>query len=203
MNQVAEEYRRRGHRPYVLPSSFHPLGAIAYVDCARELAEQLDRRGIHANHVYLTSAGATQVGLALGARHLQCTFRVTGINHSPSTAHLTDRLLALAADTAARLGIATRLDAADLPNDAAFVGSGYGVPTADGVQVIGRLARTEGIFLDPVYTAKGMAGLIAHVRSGRIRSGETVVFVHTGGLPNLFAFGAEMLRLAGASGPPA
>ena len=66
-------------------------------------------------------------------------------------------------------------------------GSAYGVPTSEGVAAIRLVARTEGVFLDPVYTGKAMAGLIAEIRSGKIREGETVVFLHTGGEPGLFA----------------
>jgi 1-aminocyclopropane-1-carboxylate deaminase/D-cysteine desulfhydrase-like pyridoxal-dependent ACC family enzyme len=192
MQKVAEEYRARGHRPYVLPSSFHPLGAIGYVDCALELAAQLEQRDIRVDRVYLASAGATQVGLVLGAKHLRCSFRVTGISYTTSTERLKERMVALGAEAAARLGIDTHVEASDLLNES-FAGPGYGIPTPDGIEAIHLLAKTEGMFLDPVYTAKGMAGLIAHIRSKRIQDGETVVFVHTGGLPALFAYNREVL----------
>jgi 1-aminocyclopropane-1-carboxylate deaminase/D-cysteine desulfhydrase-like pyridoxal-dependent ACC family enzyme len=191
MQQVADEYRARGFCPYVLPSSFHVLGAIAYVDGARELVEQAEARGIHINHLYLPSAGATQVGLALGARYLACPFKVTGINYSTHTNNLTDRLIALSRQAAEALGIGVSLSAADLPNES-FAGPGYGIPTPEAIEAIKLLATTEGLFLDPVYTAKGMAGLIAHARTGRIHNGQTVVFVHTGGLPALFAYSKQL-----------
>jgi 1-aminocyclopropane-1-carboxylate deaminase/D-cysteine desulfhydrase-like pyridoxal-dependent ACC family enzyme len=187
MESVAEEYRRKGHRPYILPSSFHPLGAAAYAGCALELAGQLDQAGIVPEHVYVTSSGATQVGLALGAKALGAPYAVTGIRHTVAADGLEARLLGLAAATAERLGSSLRLGLDDLPSEG-FAGDGYGIPSAGGLHAIHLLATLEGMFLDPVYSSKGMAGLIAHVRSGRIAQGSTIVFVHTGGLPALFAY---------------
>jgi 1-aminocyclopropane-1-carboxylate deaminase/D-cysteine desulfhydrase-like pyridoxal-dependent ACC family enzyme len=192
MRQVAEEYRARGHRPYVLPSSFHPLGAIGYVDCIRELAGQLEQRDIHIDWLYAPSAGATQVGLVLGAKYLGCAFRVMGINYAVSTERLVERMVALGAKAAVRLEIDARLETSDILNES-FAGPGYGIPTPESIEAIHLLAKTEGMFLDPVYTAKGMAGLIAHIRSKRISDGQTVVFLHTGGLPALFAYSREVL----------
>ncbi len=96
MEEIAAEYAAKGHRPYVLPSSFHPLGAIGYVDCALELAQQLDEQQIKADHVYLTAAGATQVGLVLGSKFLDSPFAVTGIAYTATTEGLVPRLLDLA-----------------------------------------------------------------------------------------------------------
>ena len=193
MEQAAEEYRARGRRPYILPSSFHVLGATGYVDAGCELAGQLHERRITADHVYLASAGATQVGLALTAKHLGCPFKVTGINYAAGGADVPQRQVKLGAEVSALLGVDTRLEVADLPNDF-FAGPGYGVPTAEGIEAIRLLARTEGMFLDPVYTGKAMAGLIAHIRSLRVRKGQTAVFVHTGGLPALFAYNTALLE---------
>jgi len=75
-----------------------------------------------------------------------------------------------------------------------FIGLGYGIPTSEGVEAIRLVARTAGVFLDPTYTGKGMAGLIAEIRSGRIGKDETVVFVHTGGEPALFAHAAQLIQ---------
>ncbi len=192
MEQAAEEYRQRGARPYILPSSFHVLGATGYVDAAWELAGQLDTRAIEIQHVYLASAGATQVGLALGFKHLGYRASVTGIGYAVGGADLPPRLIQLGSEVSELLEIETRLGIEDLPSDS-FAGPGYGIPTPEGIAAIHMVARAEGLFLDPVYTGKAMAGLIAHVRAGRVAPGSTVVFVHTGGLPGLFAYGTALL----------
>ena len=71
--------------------------------------------------------------------------------------------------------------------EAGYIGAGYGVPTPAGLEAIRLLARQEGIFLDPTYSGKALAGLIAHIRQDQIAPAETVVFLHTGGTPALFA----------------
>jgi 1-aminocyclopropane-1-carboxylate deaminase/D-cysteine desulfhydrase-like pyridoxal-dependent ACC family enzyme len=192
MAAVADEYRALGHRPYVLPSSFHPLAAAAYAGCALEVLTQLESRSLTADYLYVTSTGATQAGLVMGARFLEWPVSIIGVASSPATGQLAERLMALANDAAERLGIAPPLAVEDFVNES-FAGPGYGIVTPAALEAIRLLARTEGMFLDPVYTGKGMAGLIAHIRAGRIRPGATVVFVHTGGLPALFAYSRELL----------
>lgn len=192
MRRIADDHRGRGLTPYVLPSSFHPLAAAAYAGCALELAGQLDALGLPAARVYLASAGATQVGLALGARHIGAPFRVVGIAYTADTTGLRDRMLGLARETGELLGLDTRLEDGDLTNES-FAGPGYGVVTPEGREAIRLLAETEGLFLDPVYTGKGMAGLIDHVRRGIVPRDEAIVFLHTGGLPALFSYNREMV----------
>lgn len=85
------------------------------------------------------------------------------------------------------LGVASRITAEDLINDESYIGSGYGIATPACVEAIRLLATSEGILLDPVYTGKALAGMIGHIRGGAIDPGETVLFLHTGGTPALFA----------------
>ena len=176
MAAVADEYRALGHRPCVSRSSFHPLAAAAYAGCALELLTQLESRSVTADYLYVTSTGATQAGLVMGAHFLEWPVNIIGVASSPFTCQLAERLMALANDAAERLGIAPLLRAEDFVNES-FAGPGYGIVTPGGLEAIRLLARTEGMFLDPVYTGKGMAGLIAHIRTGRVRPGATVVFV--------------------------
>jgi 1-aminocyclopropane-1-carboxylate deaminase/D-cysteine desulfhydrase-like pyridoxal-dependent ACC family enzyme len=96
----------------------------------------------------------------------------------------------VAAATCERLGSPRRF--AELEVDDRFVGKGYGVPTPEGLAAIRLLARLEGLLLDPVYTGKAMAGLVAMVREGRFGADENVVFLHTGGWPALFAYKEEL-----------
>jgi 1-aminocyclopropane-1-carboxylate deaminase/D-cysteine desulfhydrase-like pyridoxal-dependent ACC family enzyme len=98
----------------------------------------------------------------------------------------THRALTAANTAAVLLGISTRISYEDLFTDNGFIGEGYGIPTPECLEAITLLARTEGILLDPCYTGKAMAGLIAHVRSGDLRPEDTVVFLHTGGAPGMF-----------------
>ena len=192
MQRVAEEYRACGHNPFVLPSSFNVLGAVGYVDGAAELFEQMGQLDRPVDYIYVTSAGATQVGLALGLKALGCTARVRGISYTASSNALIGRMLGLAAEAARRLDLPISLEATDIENQS-YAGPGYGIPTEAGIEAIQLLATTEGMFLDPVYSGKGMSGLIDHVRRGLVREGSSVVFVHTGGLPGIFAYSRELM----------
>jgi len=189
---VAQEYESSGHRPWTLYSSFHPLGAAGFVDCALELHQQLREAEIHVDRVYVTSAGATQVGLALGSTFLEAPYPVTGFAYTATTDHSSTRMLELGRQTAELLQLEVKLEESDLAS-VSCGGAGYGIPTREGQEAIKILAETEGIFLDPVYTGKGMGGLITQIRSGHIPSNETVVFVHTGGTAALFAYSQEVL----------
>jgi L-cysteate sulfo-lyase len=91
------------------------------------------------------------------------------------------------------LGLDVSICADDVTNLDDYVGQGYGQPTAAGVEAIKLLAQTEEILLDPIYSGKGMAGLIDRIRRGQIGKDETVVFIHTGGTPALFAYNSELM----------
>ena len=97
-----------------------------------------------------------------------------------------ERAKRIANEAAALLSLPERLELADLVTDQNFIGDGYGIPTKEGLEAIALLARTEAILLDPCYTSKAMAALIHHIRDGELGADETVVFLHTGGMPALF-----------------
>jgi 1-aminocyclopropane-1-carboxylate deaminase/D-cysteine desulfhydrase-like pyridoxal-dependent ACC family enzyme len=118
-------------------------------------------------------------------------YRLYGIAVSGGEPEKKARALRLGREAAALLGAATRVEPDDLHTDQAYIGEGYGVSTPGCLEAIRLLARREGIVLDPVYSGKAMAALIDHVRRGTIDPRETVVFLHTGGSPALFAHAEE------------
>jgi D-cysteine desulfhydrase family pyridoxal phosphate-dependent enzyme len=178
----------RGERPYrVALGGSDGLGALGYVEMTRELVSQLADRNDAPGRLYHASGSrGTQAGLELGARVFAASWRVTGIAVSPGGAAKRARAAELIRDAAARIGVDVAVDADALETDESYYGAGYAAPTPGGIEAITLLARTEGVVLDPVYTGKAMAGLIDHVRTGRVMPDETVVFVHTGGAPGLF-----------------
>lgn len=198
MDRIAEEYRSSGHRPWVLHSSFHPLGAVGFVDCVLELAKQLQEQGVDADHIYVTSTGATQTGLLLGSRFLGLKLDVVGIANGKPASGYRLRMADLGNQAAQLLGLPTRLTEQDVLNHC-YAGDGYGQVSPEGRETMTLLAQTEGIFVDPVYSSKGLAGLIDHIRQGRIGARETVVFVHTGGVAAIFAYGPELVGEQAAS----
>jgi 1-aminocyclopropane-1-carboxylate deaminase/D-cysteine desulfhydrase-like pyridoxal-dependent ACC family enzyme len=188
----AEELRRAGRRPFDLNAApmFAVASALAYVECLLEVRDQLRALGASPQHVYMTSGSKGQAGLVLGRALLgeRDRYRVVGVAVSKPGEDRRPAVAAIANAAAARIGLEAAVTPEEVESERGFVGPGYGVPTPEGMDAIRLLAAREGIFLDPVYTGKGMAALLADVRSGRIPPGSDVVFVHTGGTPALFSF---------------
>ena len=161
------------------------LGSIGYVECARELSGQR----VRFDHIVCAEgSGGTMAGLALGAKLYLPGTRVYGmmVDNDPFD-EITPRLMrGAAALLEAEIGIA--------PEDYSLrdvCGPGYAVPSAEGNAAVRLMAEQEGIFLDPVYTGKAFAGLVAMAEDGAFRPGERVLFVHTGGAGGLFALDME------------
>jgi 1-aminocyclopropane-1-carboxylate deaminase/D-cysteine desulfhydrase-like pyridoxal-dependent ACC family enzyme len=191
--QLEQELRDAGRRPYRVADHAFNLGAIAYVECALEIADQLSAAGARADVVSMASGDGTQAGIALGARLLETGWRVIGYTPHKADARRTSESIARRANAAAEvLGVPVRLDPEEIENRNDFVGEEYGIPTPAGLDAMHLAARTEGLILDPVYTSKALSGLIAAVKSGEIGPDATAVFVHTGGAPALFAYQPEL-----------
>jgi 1-aminocyclopropane-1-carboxylate deaminase/D-cysteine desulfhydrase-like pyridoxal-dependent ACC family enzyme len=187
MQAVADELRAAGRRPFVVPlGASTPIGALGF---ARGVAE-LTAAGIRPDViVHSSSSGGTQAGLIAGCALFGLKARVVGISADEPQAALTRTVGALLDGMAERLG--ARRDTIgggrEIDVDDTQVGSGYGVPTPASTEATELLARHEGILLDPVYTAKAMAGLVARLRAHAFGAGQTVLFWHTGGQPGYFA----------------
>jgi D-cysteine desulfhydrase family pyridoxal phosphate-dependent enzyme len=193
-DDLLKRLRAEGRQPYLIPvGGSNPVGALGYVLCALELHDQLARLGATPSHVFVASGSAgTQGGLLVGARAAGDGYRIVGISPGSKAADVISRVLAVANATAEKIGLPDRFGLSDVLVDDAYTGPAYGTLTAECSAAIRLLARTEGILLDPVYAGKAMAGLIDYVRRGVIPRDSTVVFIHTGGTPALFAYAAEL-----------
>lgn len=185
MEAAAAKLRRIGRRPYVVPlGASTPLGAAAFVDAIRELLEQIDPPDLI---VHATSSGGTQAGLVAGCALAGVKTRVLGISADDPAPAIEQTVRRLHDGMAPLLGVVPdRFRGIAVDVDDRFVGDGYGVPTAQSREALNLAARTEALFLDPTYTAKAMAGLIARVRSHELPGRHTVLFWHTGGQVGLF-----------------
>jgi D-cysteine desulfhydrase family pyridoxal phosphate-dependent enzyme len=195
MASIGDELRAAGERPYVIPTGGSvPIGAAGYVNMVAELLAQLVSCGEAPSRLYFpTGSMGTQAGLVVGARAFSAPFVVYGVAVEHPVKQLIASGVALANRTAELLGIGQCFDATDIAIDGEFIGAAYGVPTEEGIEAIRLLARTEAVFLDPVYSGKAMAALISHARDGELDPNEAVVFLHTGGGPSLFATGTALL----------
>jgi 1-aminocyclopropane-1-carboxylate deaminase/D-cysteine desulfhydrase-like pyridoxal-dependent ACC family enzyme len=183
--EVAARLRESGRRPYVIGvGGSGPIGAYGQVEAAREAVDQWRSVGIDPGVIVVPSAtGGTQAGLMVGLRATGDPARVLGI----AVARPPDELRAAVTATMSGLGEMTGVaaDPSEVDIDGGQLGRGYGVPTEAARGVASAIARAEGILVDPIYTAKGLAGLIAHVRAGRW-DGQVIVFWHAGGTPGIF-----------------
>ncbi len=187
MATVADEARAQGRRPFIVSlGASTPTGALGFARGVEELVASPHRPTaiIHA-----TSSGGTQAGLIIGCALFGVKTRIIGISADDPSASLSATIAELLGGAALTLGAQPSTLGADaaLEVDDTFVGGGYGVPTPESTDALQLVARTEGIVLDPVYTAKAMAGLLARARGGEWRRDNTVLFWHTGGVPGYFA----------------
>lgn len=187
MLEIAGRLENEGRRPFVIPiGASTPLGALGFALAMAELADQMPPPDVI---VHSTSSGGTQAGLVVGCRLLGLPSRVVGISADDSSSSLQAQVGGIITGVADLLGIDPALLASGtgIEVDDRFVGEGYGIPTDQSREAIRLAARTEAIFLDPTYTAKAMAGVIAYVRERRLQENQTVLFWHTGGQVGLFA----------------
>jgi L-cysteate sulfo-lyase len=186
MHEAAGELERAGRRPYVVPlGASTPLGAAAFVRAVIELLEQTAAPDVI---VHATSSGGTQAGIVAGCAMAGIKTRVIGISADDSAPALESGVRHILAGLGPLLDVgALRFEGLRVEVDDTFVGGGYGVPTDQSREAIELSARSEGLFLDPTYTSKAMAGLIARVRSREFPDTATVLFWHTGGQVALFA----------------
>lgn len=188
--KVAEQVRSRGGKPFVVPlGGSTPTGTLGYVGCAQELLGQADERGITIDHiVHCSGSGATQAGLIVGLEGSASPIPVTGISVARPVSQLHGEVADLVDRTAEKVGLGRKVPASRIEVTDRYIGPGYGLPSEGMLEAVDLTARLEGLVLDPVYTGKTMAGLIDMVRQGRFKKGQTVVFIHTGGVPAIFAY---------------
>lgn len=186
---VTERLRGEGHRPYFIPGGgSNATGALGYAACAQEIVQQGLETGLAFQWLVTpTGSTGTHAGLIAGLHALGHELPVMGISVRQKRDRQVSAVHALAEATATKLGAAAIPASRTLVDDG-YVGEGYGIPAASTLEAITLAARMEGLLLDPVYTGKGMAGLIGLVRQGFFKPTDNVLFLHTGGATALFAY---------------
>ena len=190
MGAAADRFRESGRRPYTIPGGgSNPTGALGYVNAALELINQANEMGLRIDHVvHATGSTGTQAGILVGLVGINSGVPVLGISVRAAKAVQEENVFHLASTTAERVGCPGVVNRSDVVANSDYVGEGYGIPNEGTIEAIRIAARLEGILLDPVYSGKGMAGLIDLVRVGYFKRGQNVVFLHTGGSVGLFGY---------------
>lgn len=184
----AKEFAGKGRKPYVIPvGGSNPTGSLGYINAVSEIARQSEDSGVVFDHIVVAvSSAGTQAGLVAGVKLLDLKTKVVGISVNRDT-EFSNRLLKELTDlTLQKVSSGARIKPDELIVYDDYIGKCYADITPECIRAIKLLARTEGIFLDPVYTGKAMAGLIDLVGKGRFKKGENVLFIHTGGSPAIF-----------------
>ena len=190
---VTEKFAANGRKPYFIPGGgSNEIVALGYVSCAYEMLAQFDAQGLGVGWIVLASGSAgTHAGLLAGLHAAGSDIPVMGISVRQPRERQIAAVHKLAAATAAQLtDIPLSLDKTLV--DDGYVGAGYGLPTEGTIAAINLIARKEGLLLDPVYSAKGLAGMIGLTEQKFFDRQKDVVFLHTGGAAALFAYGDQL-----------
>jgi D-cysteine desulfhydrase family pyridoxal phosphate-dependent enzyme len=182
---------------YYIPVGGHScIGCLGYVEAATEIDLQARELGIE--NAWLSVAagsGGTLAGLIAGLALIDSPLKLVGIDVGKLWKGFPLSIALLASELCSRLGESRSFTPERVPLiEATYVGEAYGTPSPEGMAAIRKLARLEGLLLDPVYTAKAFAGTLDLIEKGKLGQDEPVIFLHTGGLPALFAFDADQYK---------
>ncbi|MBE0414901.1 D-cysteine desulfhydrase [Yoonia sp.] len=190
METLADQLRAEGHRPYIIPGGgSNPVGALGYVNCVVELLTQAADMdlGIDAL-VHATGSSGTQAGLVAGLAAVESDVHLLGIGVRAPREKQETMVYDLACKTMEHLGAGFQIERESVRANCDYVGPGYGLPTNEMQDAVRLLARLEGLLFDPVYSGKGLAGLIDLVQRGAFAGQKNIVFLHTGGSAALFGY---------------
>ncbi|SFK16605.1 D-cysteine desulfhydrase family protein [Bradyrhizobium sp. Gha] len=187
---------KNGRKAYLIAGGAStPLGAIGYIACASELEAQARDRNLSIDAIVCCAgSGGTLAGLAAGTAYWERPPYLFGVSSGSHNAVSAAAVLALAARTADLVGLDSSVVRARSRIEVLYPSADYGVVDPSVLEAIDVTARTEGLLLDPVYTGRAMASLLAQATVGALGKAKTIVFLHTGGIPGLFAYGTALLQ---------
>jgi L-cysteate sulfo-lyase len=204
LDEVVNEIKEWGHTPYVVAvggsmpgfSMEQPLGAISYVAAFAEMLEQTEAEVADISHIVVaTGSGATQAGLAVGAKALSGQIKVLGISVSEEKEPFAQTVLKISSATEKALGLELNISLEDIIVFDEYVKDGYGILDKEVAEVMRLVFSREGIVLDPVYTGKAVTALVDLVKRGFFKKEDKIVFFHTGGTPALFPYRHKLVEL--------
>lgn len=194
---VTERLREEGHRPYFIPGGgSNEIGALGYVSCAQEIVAQSKAMDISFDWLVMaTGSTGTQAGLVAGLHTQDANLPVMGISVRQKHDFQVNAVHGLTERTLTKIG-GPAIGTDKIIVDDGYVGDGYGLPAASTIDAISVAAQFEGLLLDPVYSAKGFAGLLGLTKAGFFKPSDNVLFLHTGGSVALFAYETLLAKSA-------
>ena len=190
LEQIAARLESQGRRPYIVPfGCANLLGSIGYLNAALEIARQISEQNLEITHlVHASGTGGTQAGLIAGFGVLGLPIEVIGIDIDADPAGVRNRVSKCLREIASALGMKPGPLEDKIIINSNYSAGAYGQANAPTVEAITRLAQLEALNVDPVYTGKSLAGLIDLCRTGYFKDTDKVVFLHTGGVPAIYAY---------------
>lgn len=189
--QRARILQNKGEIPYIIPmGGSNAVGILGYIECAFEIINQAREHKVTFNKIIVPNGSSgTQAGLVAGFKlKNHSPQNVVGFSVLDSVNIIKPKTMALAQLGGQLFQADFTLDENDIILDDSQLGPGYGVPTDAMIEAVELMARTEGLLIDPVYSGKAFAGLIAAIRCGYYQKNENILFLLTGGLPGIFAY---------------
>jgi len=191
MESTVEQLKKEGRNPYFTPvGGSDPIGASAYMNAVLELSYQANKEGIHFDSlIHATGSGGTQAGLVMGAKAFNTGIKIIGaaVGWTEKEAQI-EKVRAIVEESKKKYSLDFQLNDEDLIVYNEYVGGGYGFMSDAKLEAVKMLAETEGLLIDPVYTATAMACLIDMVRKGKFKKTDNILFLHTGGAVALFPY---------------
>jgi D-cysteine desulfhydrase family pyridoxal phosphate-dependent enzyme len=192
--KLANKLKIEGKKPFIARAINEELigfDAAAYVDCLVEIIDQAEEQQLEFNYIYAATLDTTHTGILFGAEYIEAKADIIAVN--PVDINFLDwvpeeKVLEINQAICKVLKIDFSINTERIFSTSDYIGEGYGFVTDKCIEAIKLVAKTEGIFLDPVYSGKAMAGLIDHINTGKLSKEDTVLFIHTGGTPALFAY---------------
>lgn len=193
--KLMERFEGEGYKPFiVMQAANRPFGAMGYALAVAEMADQADAMGEHIDAIVVCSGSCTQPGIIFGNKAIGLGARVYGIAPIEWSYDVKEAFHGVLSKMVEVLDVELAFDDGDIWNRPDYIGpDGYGYCSEAGNKALRLMAQTEGIILDPIYTAKTLSGVIDLAEKGELGKDETVVLVHTGGTPALFAYAEELM----------
>lgn len=187
--KVIEMYEAKGEKVYEMPAGGSTTtGVLGYFDCVEEIMQQMQEKKLDIDYIVCSSgSNATYAGLWMGAKYYGASFKVIGCTVSPYSLQNNVNMANLINETSQRFHLGIHAEPEDVTLLGDYSGTAYDVPDDRTFESIYRLARTEGLFVDPCYTGKGFTGLLDLIETEKIPAGSNVLFIHTGGVPGLYS----------------
>ena len=188
MEEIGKELIQQGHRPYIIPEgASNGIGTFGYYHAMEEILQQEEELGIHFDAIVLSvGSGGTYSGMFLANKVLKNHGVIYGINICDTAEHFQYKIIDILQDSFRYIDYETSLSKDEIKIIDGYAGEGYGLSRPEELEFIHKLARVEGVILDPVYTGKAMYGLVHEIKKGNMNQHKNILFVHTGGMYGVF-----------------